>query len=110
MSFPLFLLAKTDFFVLNGDMFNAKALVEDRDISTRSSKPRERQTISRTEANSLISQLVLASHAGVFRGARISTLSTNACSIENNIPFRSLAIHIVPSKFWKVDLDRRVTR
>ena len=29
----------------------------------------------------------LASHAGVFRGARISSLPTNACSIENNIPF-----------------------
>ena len=29
----------------------------------------------------------LASHAGVFRGARISSLPTNACSTENNIPF-----------------------
>ena len=31
--------------------------------------------------------LNLASHAGVFRGARISSLLTNACSTENNIPF-----------------------
>ena len=29
----------------------------------------------------------VASHAGVFRGARISSLPTNACSTENNIPF-----------------------
>ena len=29
----------------------------------------------------------LASHAGVFRGARFSSLPTNACSTENNIPF-----------------------
>ena len=29
----------------------------------------------------------LASQAGVFRGARFSSLSTNACSMENNIPF-----------------------
>ena len=34
MSFPLFLLAKADFFVLSGDMFNAKAPIEDWDIST----------------------------------------------------------------------------
>ena len=52
----------------------------------------------------------VASHAGVFRGARISSVPTNACSTENNIPFPSLANHIVPSKFWKVDFDRRVTR
>ena len=50
----------------------------------------------------------IASHAGVFRGARISSLPTNACSTENNIPFPSLANHIVLSKFWKVDLDRKV--
>ena len=50
MSFPLFLLVKTDFFVLSGDMFNAKASIEDWDISTWSSKQGERQTISRTEA------------------------------------------------------------
>ena len=50
----------------------------------------------------------LASHAGVFRGARLSSLPTNACSTEDNIPFPSLANHIVLSKFWKVDLDRRV--
>ena len=29
----------------------------------------------------------LASHAGVFRGARFSSLPTNACSAGNNIPF-----------------------
>ena len=29
-------------------------------------------------------------------------------STENNIPFRSLAKHIVPSKFWKIDLERRL--
>ena len=52
----------------------------------------------------------LASHAGVFRGARISSLPTNACSTQNNIPFPRLANHVVLSKFWKVDLDRRVTR
>ena len=111
MSFSLFFLAKTDVFVLSGDIFNAKARIEDWDISTWLSKPREGQTISRTEAKQTLSQLVLASQAGDFRGARISSLSTNACSTENNIPFRSLANHIVPSKFWKVDLDRsRVTR
>ena len=52
--------------------------------------------------------LTLASHAGVFRGAHISSLPTNACSTENNIPFPSLANHIVLSKFWKVDLDGKV--
>ena len=50
----------------------------------------------------------LASHAGAFRGARFSSLPTNACSTEDNIPFPSLANHIVLSKFWKVDLDRKV--
>ena len=50
----------------------------------------------------------LASHKGVFRGARLSSLPTNACSTEDNIPFPSLANHIVLSKFWKVDLDCRV--
>ena len=30
---------------------------------------------------------LIASHAGVFRGARFSSLPTNACSTENNIPF-----------------------
>ena len=28
--------------------------------------------------------------------------------IENNIPFPCLAKHIAPSKFWKIDLDRKV--
>ena len=50
----------------------------------------------------------VAFHAGVFRGARFSSLPTNACSTEDNIPFPSLANHIVLSKFWKVDLDRKV--
>ena len=34
-----------------------------------------------------VTGLQLASHAGVFRGARFSFLPTNACSTENNIPF-----------------------
>ena len=51
---------------------------------------------------------ILASHAGVFRGVRFSSLPTNACSSEDNIPFPSLANHIVLSKFFKVDLDRKV--
>ena len=50
----------------------------------------------------------LASHAGDFRGARFSSLPTNACSTEDNIPFPCLANHMVLSKFWKVDLDRKV--
>ena len=52
----------------------------------------------------------VASHAGVSRGARTLPLPINACSTENDIPFPNLANHIVPTKFWKVDLDRRVTR
>ena len=52
----------------------------------------------------------VASHASIFRGACLSSLPTNACSTENNIPFPSLANHIVLSKFWKVDLDHRVIR
>ena len=51
----------------------------------------------------------LASHAGVFSGARASSLPKKACSTENNIPFSSLANHIVHSKFWKAGLDRWVT-
>ena len=43
-----------------------------------------------------------------FRGARFSSLPTNACSTEDNIPFSCLANHIVLSKFWKVDLDQKV--
>ena len=31
--------------------------------------------------------VIVASHEGVFRGARISSLPTNVCSTENNIPF-----------------------
>ena len=48
---------------------------------------------------------VLGSYPGVFRGARFSSLTTNACSTENNIPFPNLANHIVLSKLWKLDLD-----
>ena len=51
---------------------------------------------------------MVASYAGVFRGARFSSLPTNACSTEDNIPFSSLANYIVLSKFWKVDLERKV--
>ena len=54
------------------------------------------------------SSFALASHAGVFRGARFSSLPTNACSTNDNIPFPSLANHIMLSKFWKVNLDRKV--
>ena len=54
----------------------------------------------------MMSIVKIASHAGVFRGARFSSLPTNACSTENNIAFPSLANHIVLSKFWKADLDR----
>ena len=50
----------------------------------------------------------VASPAGLFRGARLSSLATNACSTENNIPFPSLANHIVLSKSWKVDLNLTV--
>ena len=59
---------------------------------------------------STVARFAFASHAGVFRKARISSLPTNACSTEDNIPFPSLANHVVLSKFWKADLDRRVTR
>ena len=75
-----------------------------------------RRCCSTDYANTLITRVFfqsvtqVASHAGVFRGARISSLPTNASSTENNIPFPSLANHIVPSKFWKADLDRRITR
>ena len=51
---------------------------------------------------------LLVSHAGVFTEARFSSLPTNICSTEDYIPFSSLANHIVLSKFWKVDLDRKV--
>ena len=52
----------------------------------------------------------IASYAGVFRGARISSLPQNYCSTEDNIPFPSLANHVVLSKVRKADLDLRVTR
>ena len=51
---------------------------------------------------------VLGSYVGVFRGVRFSTLTTNACSTENNIPFPNLANHTVLSKLCKLDLDRWV--
>ena len=54
------------------------------------------------------SQRIVASHAGVFRGARFSSLPTNACSTGDSIPSPSLANHTVLSKFWKVNLDRKV--
>ena len=54
------------------------------------------------------SSFALAFHAGVFRGARFSSLPTNAYSTKDNIPFPSLANHIVLSKFCKVNLDRKV--
>ena len=50
----------------------------------------------------------VASHADVFRRARFSSLPTDAYSTEDNIPFPRLASHIVLSKFWKVDLHRKV--
>lgn len=31
--------------------------------------------------------LHVASHTGVFKGGRVSSLLTNACSTDNNIPF-----------------------
>ena len=39
------------------------------------------------------SRFLTASYAGAFRGALLSSLSTNACSTENNIPFPNLANH-----------------
>ena len=39
------------------------------------------------------SRFLIASYAGAFRGALLSSLSTNACSTENNIPFPNLANH-----------------
>ena len=53
--------------------------------------------------------MIVAFHAGIYGGAHISSLPTNTCVIKNNIPFPSLANHIVPSKFWKVHRDRKVT-
>ena len=39
------------------------------------------------EWKEFITAVQIASHSGVFRGARISSLPTNACSTEDNIPF-----------------------
>ena len=50
----------------------------------------------------------VASQACIFREACFSSLPTNACSTEDNIPFPCLANHIVLSQFWKVDLDHKV--
>ena len=49
-------------------------------------KGKQYQTIWKNN-NFLRSGNILASHAGVFRGARICSLPTNARSTENNIPF-----------------------
>ena len=48
---------------------------------------------------------VLGSYAGVFKGARLSSLTTNACSTDNNIRFPNLDNNIVLSILWKLDLD-----
>ena len=53
--------------------------------------------------------MILAFYAGIYGGAHISSVPTNTCVIKNNIPFPSLANHLVPSKFWKVHGDCRVT-
>ena len=45
-----------------------------------------------------------ASLAGVFKRARISSLLTNACLTENNIPSPSLANYIVPSNSGRLTL------
>ena len=47
----------------------------------------DRSKVQKTFYISVISIISLASHAGVFRGVRFSSLLTNACSTENNIPF-----------------------
>ena len=82
-------------------MLNGKANARSGFFAIEAQRPAWRNHCSQGRAR-------LASHADVFRAARISSLLTNACSIENNIPFPTLANHIVPSKFWKVDLDHRV--
>ena len=57
----------------------------------------------------------LASHAGVFRGARFSSLPTNACSTENNIPFPLFylrgkwTINRCAIKCWQAKGDLNVT-
>ena len=43
-------------------------------------------TVVGLENNFLPKTMKHHSHAGIFRGARISSLPTNACSTENNIP------------------------
>ena len=52
----------------------------------------------------------LASHAGIFRGAQLSSSPTNACSAENNIPFPSLANHFALSKFWPWTQGNAITQ
>ena len=55
--------------------------------------------------------LPLASHAGVFRGARVSSLPTNTCSTENKIPFPLFylcgmwPINKCEKKCWQVKQD-----
>ena len=54
--------------------------------------------------------VILASHAGVFRELVFRFSSRTPPQPRTTYtPFPSLANHIVPSKVWKVDLDRRVT-
>ena len=79
-----------------------------RDWSKKWLQQNSRYAVKVIAKGGFISASRLASHAGVFRGARFSSLPTNACSTEDNIPFPGLANHIVLSKFWKVDLDRKV--
>ena len=57
----------------------------------------------------------LASQAGVFRGARFSSLPSNTCSIKNNIPFPLLylrgkwPINSCAIKCWRAKRDFNVT-
>ena len=57
----------------------------------------------------------LASQAGIFRGARFSSLPTNACSMENNIPFPLFylrgkwPINSCAIKCWRAKRDFNVT-
>ena len=54
------------------------------------------------------SRFLIASHAGAFKGALLSSFTTNTCSTENNIPFPNLTNHILLSKLWKLVLDHWV--
>ena len=65
---------------------------------------------------SITSQTFIASHAGVFRGARISPPPLpppphqTPKQPRTGVPFPSVPSHTVPSKVWKVELDCRATR